>query len=138
MPSMRALLRVFTITASISGCVLDIGLSSDLSQHLRGKGIEIEIIGQNAPVLSRAGYVEIKNEPEVVQRIIRSLGMTPATETQARIKCVQAVPHAAVAVWLVSGRPSSLRVNSGTQFEYLCVVLSVNLRAFIVAEYSYG
>jgi hypothetical protein len=138
MQSLRALLLVFAISASISGCALDNGLSTDLRQHLLSKGVEIEILGKNAPVLSRSGYIEIKNEPDVVQRIIRSIGMTPATETQARIKCIQAIPDAAVTVWLVSGRPSSLRVNSGTQFEYLCVVLSVNLRAFLVAEYSYG
>jgi len=138
MRSIRLLLAASACAAALVGCALDNGLPSDLRQHLSDKGVVIAALRSSAPLTSRSGYVEIKNEPVVVEAIIRALELAPAADTAARARCVQSTPDASDAVWLVGGRPTALRLKAGGQFEYLCVVVSTNARVFLVAEYAYG
>jgi hypothetical protein len=137
---MSTLAKITVLIAALflTSCGIDNGLPSDLLAHLKTRGVHVDFIGSVAPIFSRAGTVEITPDIELQTVLIKAFELQPETNSRARLMCMQHVDQPALEIWVVAGRPGSLRLKSGARFEYLCLVLDSSNRSYLVAEYAYG
>ena len=132
-------LFVIGVAAVAGGCGRDNGLPGDLTEHLAGHGISLDVLGSQAPLSSRAGLLFFEENPSIEQRIIAELDLEsvePGSEEFESVSTrVVAKPRA---LWGASGRPAKLKLADGGQFEYLYLLKTEDGRTYLLAEYAYG
>jgi hypothetical protein len=137
----RALLRSVAALALlpwIGGCGLDNGLPSDLAAHLAAHGAPIRATRSHAPLWSRAGIVFCERNPVLEARIVAAIGLARIEPGDSRFGLYASqVPDRPIALWGILGRPTSLRLRNGAQFELLYLLISDN-SGVLFAEYAYG
>ncbi len=119
-------------------CTVDNGLPTDLRHHLAERGIELQELESRAPLSGRYGHIVARKDMATLQRLTEDFAMRPVAEGAERSHCLKTLAVAAVDVWAITGRPASLKLRSGAQFEYMCVVTTPDNKMYVVAEYAYG
>ena len=118
------------------------GVPSSITRLLAAQNINIDITHRDAPLSSRAGFVEIVATPGLAEQIIDAFGLK-TVEPESYILSVATsdlkVPSSPVtAAWGIHGRPPVLRLSDGSQFEHLYLVKTEDGRLLLFAEYAYG
>jgi hypothetical protein len=113
------------------------GFSRDLTSHLNANGISLSLVGSDAGVGSRRGHVSFRADPAVEAKIIERFGLKPVEPTAAP-QITSMLPMGTRALWGIVGRPATLKLKSGVQFEYLYLQKTPDGLTFLAAEYAAG
>ena len=131
----------FLLAASLAGCGRGNGLPADLISHLAREGIAITPQRAHAPLSSRGGYVVVDGSPSVTTNIVAKLKLQQVTPEDRQwsfvLQRVGDLPGIKE-MWGIAGRPTQLRLKNGGQFEFFYVVVTLDGRIYLVAEYAYG
>lgn len=134
----RYLTAAVAIVLAAHGCGRDNGLPADLTGHLARHGIQIQTLGSEAPLSSRAGFVVIEHDSALEARIIAEFRLERIAAQDPRVAAYAGrVGETPVAVWGIGGRPASLKLENGSQFENLYLLVTAR-RSYLFAEYAYG
>lgn len=132
-------LAALCFAALAGGCGRDNGLPVDLTEHLVRNGISVDLTGSEAPWSSRAGLVFFEAAPDIERAIIAAFELEPVERDSPEFELVTGrVVATAKALWGTTGRPATLRLEDGGQFEYLYLLQTEEGRTYLVAEYAYG
>lgn len=139
MTSCAVLVRIAAFVTTLLGlvsCGFNNGLPGDLKEHLQERGIPIVELASVAPLSKRWGYVVVSSNPSLLNHLRASFQLQSVLKHSER--CMESLAVNPVEVWAIFGRPTSLTLRNGGQFEYLCVVVSKDAKMYLVTEYSYG
>ncbi len=123
-----------------SGCLFDNGLPADLLTLLAARGLQPQVLSQQASVRSRAAHLVLLRDAALERRIVASFGLAPVSQPVLEVE--QAIAAAAItpaAVLGITGRPAVLKLANGAQLEYLYLVTTASgNRSWLFAAYAYG
>jgi hypothetical protein len=122
----------------ISSCSIDNGVPSVLKSELEANRIEFKELQKSGSLNSRAGYLVITHSADAVKFLNTAFDLKPVWDKKDWKKCIELINFTPIEVWSAAGRPASLKLKDGSQFEYMCVVITNDKRIYIVAEYAYG
>jgi hypothetical protein len=112
-----------------------------LKAHLKAGGITIRPVRVHAPASSRAGYVVTIYDAATVAKIVAHLGLKPCAPRDPGLRWCLSQQGLTVGVkdaWGLTGRPVSLKLCGGGQFEYFYAVLGTDGNLYLLAEYAYS
>jgi hypothetical protein len=124
-----------------AACSGDNGLPADVIALLAEKGVTVKPMASKAPFAKRSGWVEATPAPLLIDRITAGLGLPECRPDDPALRAMLARADVDVAIdkaFAIAGRPPTLRLGNGGQFEFLCLVLGKDKRLLLVAEYASG
>lgn len=128
----------FLLVVVASSCTRDNGLPADVTALMASHDITIRASGIHAPLSSRAGFIYIDRNVDVETKIVRAFRLEKVDSGDRRFERYgEQIREAPLAIWGIAGRPASLRLKNGSQFEYLYIVATAS-RTYLFAEYAYG
>jgi hypothetical protein len=113
------------------------GFSRDLTAHLNANGVAVSLVSSDAGLGSRRGHVSFRADAAVEAAIIERFGLKPM-DPAAVPQITSMLPMATRALWGTTGRPATLKLKGGAQFEYLYLQKTPDGLTFLVAEYAAG
>jgi hypothetical protein len=120
------------------GCGRDNGVPADLVNHLARHGIQIRALGSRAPLSSRGGFVTFEHDTAVEAKIAAAFRLERLAPEDPRFSSYAGrIAEKPVALWGIGGRPASLTLENGSQFESLYLLVTEG-RSYLFAEYAYG
>jgi hypothetical protein len=132
-------LATMGIVALVAGCGRGNGLPGDLAEHLSRHGISVEILGFEAPLSSRAGFLFFEEETSIEQKIIAEFDLRKVEPGSREFESISSrVIARPEALWGVTDRPAKLKLRGGLQLEYLYLLQTGDGRTYLLAEYAYG
>jgi hypothetical protein len=136
------------IALMLAGCtslVQGIDLRGDMDALLRANGLANAQLSCQMSARSRDGRCTLPLAQADADALAAALQLAPAGDTPFMLitdNCAQLAdfgPGTSATVRGITGRPASLRLSSGTQFEALVLVSRADLgTACIEAAYAYG
>lgn len=128
----------FLLVVVASSCTRDNGLPADISALLLTHDIAVRTAGFQAPLTSRAGFIYIDRNVDVETKIVRAFRLEKIDSGDRRFERYgEQIRAAPLSMWGIAGRPTSLRLKNGSQFEYLYLVATAS-QTYVFAEYAYG
>ena len=109
----------------------------DLTAHLGANGVVVKMVGSDASLGSRRGYVSFRADAAVEAAIIERFGLKPV-EASTVPEIAGLLPMATRALWGIAGRPAVLKLADGRQFGFLYLQKTPDGLKFLVAEYASG
>ena len=122
-------------------CSRDNGLSADMLKLLASRGISVKPVSSSAPLSSRSGYLVLGQNPELLNSIISKLNLEKLQPEERRWQFAMSRlsgSHKVSGIWGVSGRPASLKLGNGGQFEYCYLIETGDGFLYLLAEYAYS
>jgi hypothetical protein len=113
------------------------GFTRDLTAHFAANGIVLSLVGSDGGIGSRRGHVSFRADAAVEATIVERFGLKPV-EPSAVPQIMAVLPMGTRALWGITGRPATLKLKSGAQFEYLYLQKTPDGLTFVVAEYAAG
>ncbi|NTU71446.1 MAG: hypothetical protein HGB10_06470 [Coriobacteriia bacterium] len=130
---------LIVVTLAVGCARVGNGMQADLSELLGARGIQVRVASAEAPISSRAGYVVLADDARTARQIVDALGLAPLDPARLpQPSIVSAAPGPISRMWGIAGRPASLRLSDGGQFEYLYVAVTEAGQVLVFAEYAYG
>ncbi len=127
------------IAALAGGCGWNNGLPYDLMGHLARHGISVRVLGSDAPLRSRAGFVFFNQDPDIEAKIIAEFDLRKIEPNNSAFNVIPAlVTGKPKTLWGIGGRPAKLKLKGGAQFEYLYLLTTEDGRTYLLACYAYG
>jgi hypothetical protein len=128
----------FLLVVVASSCTRDNGLPADITALLVSHDFTIRASGVQAPRSSRAGFIYIDRNVDVEAKIVRAFRLEKIDSGDRRFERYGGqIREAPLAMWGIAGRPTSLRLKNGSQFEYLYLLATAS-HTYVFAEYAYG
>ncbi len=130
----------------LGGCHLDNGLPEDVVRLCAQHGVRLTSVERHAPLLGREGAVVTQLSPQAFQSLMKALKLDPI-ESDSRLgrhaiattdRLVDVASSSIRALWGATGRPGTLKLKNGAQFEFLFVVVMEDERLILVASYAYS
>jgi hypothetical protein len=122
-----------------SSCSISNGLPADLRSHLLSRGIKLQELDSSGAITSRQGYLYAVYDATEAEKIISAFGLRPSLQYMFwRVRYDELKDVSASEVWASSGRPVTLKLANGGQFEYMYLVITGTGTMYILTEYSYG
>lgn len=120
-----------------TGCNNDNGLPDDLIGHLTAHGIAISVVGSDAPLRSREGYISFAHDPVSEAKIVDEFNLIAIPPSEAAL-VTNRLSIKVQSAWRITGRPATLKLKNGSQLEYLYMVVDEDGQAYIFSQYAYG
>jgi hypothetical protein len=149
------LLALLTMTITACGSLwsrANVGaLEADVQTLLDQSGIQVTLQNCNMVGTTRTGFCRFDNRGGMAEAVIKDFGLEPVLFENATIAFIDAELEAGCGsypsilegsegkLFLVSGRPQSLRLPNGSAFEYMLLIYSVSSGdACLQVSYAYG
>ena len=153
----RATLVLAFITVTITACGslwsrANVGaLEADVQTLFEQSGIQVSLQNCSMVGSTRTGFCRFDNHGGMAEAVIKDFGLEPVLFENATIAFIDAEFEAGCGsypsilegsegkLFLISGRPQSLRLPNGSAFEYMLLIYSVSSGdACLQVSYAYG